>query len=93
LGRFADKVWIVTGTGGSIGRATALTVGHEGASVVCCDVAVESGEETVEQVHAAGGTMVSLQPRRLSDSAECGSSVVSTAGSWHRLLAAVPNER
>ena len=54
MGRFADKVWIVTGTGGSIGRATAPTVGHEGASVVCCDVAVESGEETVSKFTPPG---------------------------------------
>jgi NAD(P)-dependent dehydrogenase (short-subunit alcohol dehydrogenase family) len=33
-GRLAGKVCIVTGTGGSIGRATALTFAREGAAVV-----------------------------------------------------------
>ena len=70
-GRLAGKVCVVTGTGGSMGRATALTFAREGASVVGCDVAVESAEETVEMVRAAGGQMVSLQPCRLSDPAEC----------------------
>src|SRR5947208_2999405 len=50
-----------------MGRATALTFGREGASVVGCDVAVEPAEETVELVKTAGGEMVSLQPCILSD--------------------------
>jgi NAD(P)-dependent dehydrogenase (short-subunit alcohol dehydrogenase family) len=58
-----------------MGRATALTFAREGASVVGCDVAVEPAEETVELVRAAGGEMVSLQPCRLGDSAECASLV------------------
>jgi NAD(P)-dependent dehydrogenase (short-subunit alcohol dehydrogenase family) len=69
--RLAGKVCVVTGTGGSMGRATALAFAREGASVVGCDVAVEPAEETVEMVHAAGGEMVSLQPCRLSDPAAC----------------------
>ena len=54
-----------------MGRATALTFAREGASVVGCDVTVEPAVETVEMVHAAGGQMVSLQPCRLDDPAEC----------------------
>src|SRR5256886_1977907 len=70
-GRLSGKVCIVTGTGGSMGRATALTFAREGALVVGCDVAVEPAEETLEMVKAAGGEMVSLQPCVLSDQAEC----------------------
>jgi NAD(P)-dependent dehydrogenase (short-subunit alcohol dehydrogenase family) len=70
-GRLVGKVCVVTGTGGSMGRATALTFAREGASVVGCDVTVEPAEATVELVHAAGGEMVSLQPCVLGDSAEC----------------------
>jgi NAD(P)-dependent dehydrogenase (short-subunit alcohol dehydrogenase family) len=70
-GRLSGKVCVVTGTGGSMGRATALTFAREGASVVGCDVAVEPAEETVELVKAAGGEMVSLQPFRLSDPGDC----------------------
>jgi NAD(P)-dependent dehydrogenase (short-subunit alcohol dehydrogenase family) len=66
-GRLAGKVCIVTGTGGSMGRATALAFVREGASVVGCDVAVEPAEETVSMVEAEGGQMVSLQPCRISD--------------------------
>src|ERR1700733_14470900 len=70
-GRLAGKVCVISGTGGSMGRAAALTFAREGASVVGCDVAVEPAEETVKMVHATGGEMVSLQPCRLSDPAEC----------------------
>jgi NAD(P)-dependent dehydrogenase (short-subunit alcohol dehydrogenase family) len=70
-GRLSGKVCIVTGSGGSMGRATALLFAREGALLVGCDVAAESAEETVEIVRAAGGEMVSLQPCRLSDPADC----------------------
>ena len=69
--RLAGKVCVITGTGGSMGRAAALTFAREGALVVGCDVTVESAEETVKMVRAAGGEMVSLQPCRLSDPTEC----------------------
>jgi NAD(P)-dependent dehydrogenase (short-subunit alcohol dehydrogenase family) len=70
-GRLAGKVCIVTGTGGGIGRATALAFAREGAKVVGCDVLVESAEGTVELVREVGGEMVSLQPCRLIDPADC----------------------
>jgi NAD(P)-dependent dehydrogenase (short-subunit alcohol dehydrogenase family) len=70
-GSLAGKACIVTGTGGSMGRATALRFAREGGLLVGCDVAVDSAEETLEMVKAAGGEMVSLQPCILSDPAEC----------------------
>ena len=70
-GRLAGKVCVITGTGGSMGRATALTFAREGASIVGCDVTVEPAVETVELVRAGGGQMVSLQPCRLGHPAEC----------------------
>jgi len=53
-GRLEGKVTVVTGTGGSMGRASALTFAREGAFVVGCDIAVEPAEETVDLVEAAG---------------------------------------
>ena len=70
-GRLAEKVCVITGTGGSMGRATALAFAREGGLVVGCDVAVEPAEETVSLVRAAGGEMVSLQPCRVGEPAEC----------------------
>jgi NAD(P)-dependent dehydrogenase (short-subunit alcohol dehydrogenase family) len=70
-GRLSRKVCVVTGTGGSMGRATALAFAREGALVVGCDVAVASAAETVQMVHDRGGEMVSLHPCRLEDPTEC----------------------
>ena len=70
-GRLSEKVCVVTGTGGSMGHATALTFAREGGSVVGCDVAVEPAEDTVELVRGAGGQIVSLQPCHLDDPADC----------------------
>jgi len=70
-GRLAGKVCVVTGSGGSIGRATALTFAREGAAVVGCDVDVEAARQTAALVHDAGGSMLSLQPCLLDDPTEC----------------------
>jgi len=70
-GRLPGKVCVVTGTGGSIGRAAALAFAREGASVVGCDIEIAAADTTVDIVRAAGGTMVSLHPCRLSHPAEC----------------------
>ncbi|WP_426560609.1 SDR family NAD(P)-dependent oxidoreductase [Angustibacter sp. McL0619] len=56
-GRLAGKVVLVTGTGGGIGRATALVCAREGAHVVGCDLWAESSQQTVELVRSAGGRM------------------------------------
>ncbi|MFF4259093.1 SDR family NAD(P)-dependent oxidoreductase [Streptomyces sp. NPDC001663] len=84
-GRLAGKVCVVTGTGGSMGRATALAFAREGALVVGCDVTVEPAEETVGLVRAAGGSMMSLQPCRLSDPAECARLVDVAVGEFGRI--------
>jgi NAD(P)-dependent dehydrogenase (short-subunit alcohol dehydrogenase family) len=64
-GRLAGKVCIITGTGGSIGRATAIAFAREGALIVGAGLTVEPAEATVELVRSAGGQMVSMQPCRL----------------------------
>ena len=69
--RLADKVCIITGSGGSMGRSAAAQFAAEGALVVGCDMdeALEAG--TRELVVAAGGTMVSDRPRDLTDAGAC----------------------
>jgi len=71
--RLSGKVCIITGTGGSIGRASALAFAREGALVVGCGLLVDDAEAnaTTEAVRAAGGRMVSLKPCDLSSSADC----------------------
>src|SRR5580692_6866770 len=69
--RLSDKVCIITGTGGSVGRAAATTFAREGALVVGCDVNAAAAEATAEMVRAQGGTMISLQPCHLTKPADC----------------------
>jgi NAD(P)-dependent dehydrogenase (short-subunit alcohol dehydrogenase family) len=54
--RLDGTVCVITGTGGSTGRASALAFAREGAFVVGCDRSVDAAETTVEQVRGAGGT-------------------------------------
>src|ERR1700722_10000254 len=84
-GRLAGKVCVITGTGGSMGRATALLFAREGASVVGCDVSVEPAAATVDAVRAAGGEMVSLHPCHLDDPADCARLVELAVGQFGRI--------
>ena len=84
-GRLTGKVCVVTGTGGSMGRATALAFARESASVVGCDVTVEPAASTVEMVRAAGGEMVSMQPCRLDDPSDCEALIELALGTYRRV--------
>src|SRR4051794_7139863 len=69
--RFAGRVCIVTGSGGGLGRATALRLAAEGASVVGCDIDAEAAADTMRRVIEAGGTMISVHPADLRIKADC----------------------
>ena len=59
--RLADKVAIITGSAGGMGRAAAELFASEGASIVVTDVAVKEGEETVSAICDAGGNAICVQ--------------------------------
>jgi NAD(P)-dependent dehydrogenase (short-subunit alcohol dehydrogenase family) len=69
--RLSGKVCVITGTGGSIGRAASVAFAREGASVVGCDLNVDASEATVKMVRGQGGTMVSVQPCQITKPADC----------------------
>lgn len=65
--RLENKVVLITGIGGGMGREAALRFTREGAKVVGCDLMPEGAEETVELVRAQGGEITNFSPVNLSD--------------------------
>jgi NAD(P)-dependent dehydrogenase (short-subunit alcohol dehydrogenase family) len=61
-GRLAGSAVLVTGTGGGIGRATALVCAREGAHVIGCDLDQAAAHETGELIRAAGGRSDTVAP-------------------------------
>lgn len=59
MGRLDGKIAIVTGSGRGIGRAEALALAAEGATVVVNDVDADQAAATVEAITGAGGSAVS----------------------------------
>ncbi|MBV8892595.1 MAG: SDR family oxidoreductase [Acidobacteriaceae bacterium] len=55
-GLVEGKVMLVTGGGSGIGRATALKLAQEGATVMIGDYIQEGGERTVKMIKDGGGT-------------------------------------
>jgi len=53
-----NKIGLVTGAGGGIGRAIAQAFAREGAKVLVADFNAETGQETVDFIKAAGGEAV-----------------------------------
>jgi len=58
-GRLEGKVAIITGAAGGQGRATAVRFAREGASLGITDIDERGLEETVDQIRAEGGDVVS----------------------------------
>src|ERR1700741_2562669 len=84
-GRREGKACIITGTGGSMGRASALAFAREGASVIGCDVAVEAAAATVGAARRSGAEMTSMQPCRLTETADCRALVDLAIGTYRKI--------
>jgi meso-butanediol dehydrogenase / (S,S)-butanediol dehydrogenase / diacetyl reductase len=67
--KLLGKVAVITGTGGGVGREAASLFAKEGAAVVGSDIDADAAAHTVEMVKCEGGTMASLHPSDLTESA------------------------
>jgi 3-oxoacyl-[acyl-carrier protein] reductase len=58
--KLENKIAIITGAGGGIGRATALRFAAEGACVAAADVAEDGVRETIELITQKGGSAIPI---------------------------------
>ncbi len=58
--RLENRIALITGAGRGIGRAIAEHYGREGARVAVADLTLESAQDTVQAIEAAGGTAMAL---------------------------------
>ena len=73
-GRFDGKVALLTGAASGIGRATALRLAGEGASVFAVDVDSDGLETLAKEITAAGGTVVT-RTGSIAERDECFASI------------------
>ncbi len=56
LRRFTGQVAVITGAGSGLGRAVALRLAAEGATVACLDIVLDAAEKTAAAIGESGGT-------------------------------------
>lgn len=85
---FTGEVAFVTGGSGGMGRAVSIAFAAAGASVVLCDVADDTGEETVSLARDTGGTAIFVHAD-VSDAAQVEAAVAVAVEQFGRLDCAV----
>lgn len=75
------KIAVVTGSGNGIGRAIALALAKEGASVTVSDVLVEDGERTVREIIALGRSAIFV-PADISVAAQAQNLIENTVATF-----------
>lgn len=79
-----DRVALVTGGAGGIGRASAVALAAEGATVMVADLSAEMCEETVQLIRSAGG-IAAAHAVDVADEASVEKLVTATVQSFGRL--------
>ena len=60
MSQFAGRTALVTGAGSGIGRAMALELAKDGASVMCADIDEQGAQSTARQVEDLGANSGAL---------------------------------
>lgn len=81
---FQEKVAIVTGAGGGIGRAVTLALAQAGAKVTVVDLSEREGQETAHLVNDGGGEAIFVRAD-VSQVQDVAGYVTSTLQSWGRI--------
>jgi NAD(P)-dependent dehydrogenase (short-subunit alcohol dehydrogenase family) len=82
--RLQDKVVLITGAGGGIGRASALLFAREGASIVSVDLHADTAAETARLVTEAGGSACAVAVD-VSQSDGCAAMIATAEDTYGRL--------
>lgn len=90
MARVAGKVAIISGAASGIGKATAMLLAKEGASVVIGDLKEEDGQKAVAEIGAAGGKALFVK-LDVSKEADWKAAVDATIAEFGRLDIAVNN--
>ena len=90
MNSFANKVALITGGTSGIGRATAIAFAEAGAKVVVAGRRIEEGQQTVEQIKAAGGQGIFVRTD-VSKEADVQALVAATIKAYGRLDIAFNN--
>jgi len=87
MARFDGQVLLLTGAGSGIGRATALKLAAEGASIFLSDIVQEGLEETVKLANEAASSGAQIESRisDISDEAQAKASVAACVERFGRL--------
>ena len=88
MGACQDRVVIITGAGGGLGRGHALEFAKEGACVVVNDINKEAAEKVTEEIKAAGGKAIANTSdiTNYDDSANAVKEAIDAFGDLHVVL-------
>ena len=79
--RLKDKVALITGAAGGLGKEIAIRYAEEGAKVCIADINLDAGQATADEIAAAGGTAMAVA-MDVTDEDAVNAGVAATVDAW-----------